>query len=160
MNIDDAFVLLIMPVREGGYQDGAGDPGGETNYGIAAASHPGVDIKNLTQAQAKLIYLKEYWGPAGCDNVPDSIKFDLFDAAVNSGVSEAVKFLQLAVNCVPDGQMGPLTLQAVNSAAAGNTMRLLVKMTANRQAHDSELKNAHTAGPAWMRRIAANMIRW
>lgn len=160
MNLVDAFTLITDPVREGGYQDGQGDPGGETKWGVSKRAHPDVDIKNLTQGQWFAIAQVDYWGPAGCDALPDGIKFEQFDAAFNNGANRAIKFLQQAVGAVPDGTLGPLTLQAVNNAAAADLQRLRVRMTAYRQAFDCELANAHTAGPAWMRRIAANMLRW
>jgi lysozyme family protein len=50
----------------------------------------------MTLERAKTIYKRDYWGPAGCDTVPDGIKFDLFDMAVNSGVKPAVRTLQKA----------------------------------------------------------------
>ena len=51
------FVLRM----EGGYVNDPKDPGGETNFGIAKKSYPGVDIKNLTEEQAEEIYKRDYW---------------------------------------------------------------------------------------------------
>lgn len=160
MDLLQAFQLLIDPVREGGYQDGAGDPGGETKWGISKRAHPDEDIKNLTVQRALDLYRAGYWGPAGCDAVPDGVKFDLFDAAVVHGPKRAVMFLQKAAAVAVDGQLGPDTLQAVNTAAGINLLRLLANNAAERLTFDSNLSNAHTASPAWMRRVAANMLRW
>lgn len=59
------------------------DPGGPTKYGIAGNFHPGLDIKNLTLEQAKEIYYKEYWLPAGCNEAPYPLDICLFDSQVN-----------------------------------------------------------------------------
>ena len=45
--------------HEGGYVNDPTDLGGETNYGITKRFYPDVDIKNLTEEQAKEIYKKE-----------------------------------------------------------------------------------------------------
>ena len=113
MNFDDSFTKLIG--NEGGYVNNPDDPGGETKFGISKRSYPGEDIAGMTLDRAKAIYQRDYWGPAGCDAVPDSIKFHLFDSAVNNGVVRAVKTLQQAVCEGVDGVLGPLTLQAIQS---------------------------------------------
>jgi len=43
------------------------DPGGLTKYGIDKASHPHVDIKNLTEPQARAIYQDE-WNKCGAES--------------------------------------------------------------------------------------------
>ena len=115
--------------HEGGYVADSRDPGGETKYGISKRSYPGEDIKNLTLGRAKQIYLRDFWGPAGCDAVPAGIRFDLFDMAVNSGVKAAIRTLQRTVGEAPDGVLGPLTLQAVQST---DPMRIAVRFNAQR----------------------------
>ena len=80
-NFDKAFQLTIGV--EGGYSNDPRDPGGETKYGIAKRYHPQEDIKNMTLARAKEIYLTEYWLPAGCDNAPSPMDVCLFDSQVN-----------------------------------------------------------------------------
>ena len=80
-NFDKAFEFTVG--LEGGYSDDKNDPGGETRYGISKRYNPDVDIKNLTLAQAKEIYLARYWIPAGCDAYPYPYDVILFDSAVN-----------------------------------------------------------------------------
>ncbi len=94
MNFDQAFERLIG--HEGGYVNHPADPGGATKYGISRRSYPGEDIKGMTLARAKEIYARDYWGAAACDALPDGIKFDVFDMAVNSGVSAAIRLVQRA----------------------------------------------------------------
>jgi lysozyme family protein len=108
MTFDDAFEQLIG--HEGGYVNHPADPGGETKYGITKRSYPGENIADMTLAWAKQIYLRDYWGPAGCDSVPAAIRYDLFDMAINSGVRAAVKCLQGAAGAEQDGILGPRTL--------------------------------------------------
>lgn len=80
-----AFVLA----REGGYVNDPRDPGGETKYGISRRAYPQLDIKGLTHADAGAIYARDYWTPAGCDQLPAALAIAVFDTAVNSGVRYA-----------------------------------------------------------------------
>jgi lysozyme family protein len=152
MNFDQAFERLIG--HEGGYTKGVGDPGGETKYGISKRSYPAEDIPSMTLERAKAIYLKDFWGPAGCDAVPDSIRFDLFDMAVNAGVMRAAKTLQAAVGETQDGIIGPRTLQAIQSMPAP---RLIARFNGHRLEHMATLTNWPLHGRGWARRIAANL---
>jgi lysozyme family protein len=152
MNFDQAFERLIG--HEGGYTKGVGDPGGETKYGISKRSYPAEDIPSMTLERAKAIYLKDFWGPAGCDAVPDSIRFDLFDMAVNAGVMRAAKTLQAAVGETQDGIIGPRTLQAIQSTPAP---RLIARFNGHRLEHMATLTNWPLHGRGWARRIAANL---
>lgn len=129
MDFDTAFTRLIDPEHEGGYVNNKDDPGGETRYGISKRQYPCENIANLTLDRAKLLYRRDYWGPAGCDAVPDGVRFDLFDTAVNSGVHTGVKLLQRAVGEVDDGVLGPHTLTAINSMPAA---RLVARFNAQR----------------------------
>lgn len=153
MTFDDAFVRLIG--HEGGYTAGTNDPGGETKYGISKRAYPREDIKGLTLERAKEIYARDYWGPAGCDAVPDAIRFDLFDAAVNSGPRQAIMFLQKACRTVPDGMLGPVTLQA---AGTMNPARLVARFNGVRLAFMVTLGNWKFAGAGWANRIASNLM--
>ena len=153
MTFDQAFERLIG--HEGGYVWDKADPGGETKYGISRRSHPGEDIKGITLARAKQIYLREYWGPAGCDAVPDAIRFDLFDCAVNSGVDTAIRMLQLSVGETQDGIVGPKTLQAIRSTSPA---RVTARFNGARLAMMADLPSWPRFGRGWARRIADNLI--
>lgn len=153
MNFDTAFERLIG--HEGGYVYDRRDPGGETKFGISARSYPSEDIKGLTLERAKTIYQRDFWGPAGCDAVPEGIKFDLFDMAVNSGVSRALKTLQAAVGEVQDGVLGPKTLQAINSMPAP---RLVARFNGARLDFMTSLSTWVAFGKGWARRIASNLM--
>jgi lysozyme family protein len=95
-----------------GYTNDPHDRGGATKFGVAQASHPSIKVEELTWEQAKDIYLKEYWLPAGCDKLPEKVSLLHFDAAVNVGVKRAVQFLQRAAGVTDDGIMGPATTTA------------------------------------------------
>lgn len=152
MNFDQAFERLIG--HEGGYVNNPADPGGETNFGISKRSYPMENIRSMTLARAKSIYLRDYWGPAGCDAVPDELKFDLFDMAVNSGVTTAIRTLQNTVGAVADGVIGPKTLQAINSMPGP---RLVARFNGWRLAFMANTPQFDTFGRGWARRIAANL---
>lgn len=153
MQFDEAFKRLIA--HEGGFVDHPSDPGGATNFGISQRSYPGEDIRGMTLERAKEIYRRDFWGAAGCDAVPDAVKFDLFDMAVNSGVSRAIKTLQRAVGAAEDGALGPMTLQAVQSMPAS---RLVARFNGVRLAFMAGLTNWPAFSRGWALRIASNLM--
>ena len=153
MTFDEAFVKLID--HEGGYVDHPNDPGGRTKYGISQRTYPGEDIRNLTLERAKDLYRRDFWWAAGCDAVPDAVKFDLFDMAVNSGVKTAIRTLQRAVGTEPDGVLGPVTLQAIQSMHAA---RLVARFNGHRLQFMSSLSTWPAFGRGWANRIAKNLI--
>lgn len=156
MTFDEAFTRVID--IEKGYVNDPLDPGGETKYGISKRQYPSEDIPNLTLERAKLIYQFDYWGPAGCDAVPDALKFPLFDMAVNQGVKTAIKALQHAVHEVEDGILGPRTLRAIQSTYIH---QLLFRFTAARLVAYTKATDAQWArfGRGWIRRVADNMVK-
>ena len=154
MDFDTAFEKLIG--HEGGYVNDPVDPGGETKYGISKRAYPTEDIANLTLERAKQLYLRDYWAPAGCDSVPQQLRFDLLDMAVNAGVKAAIKALQHAVSETEDGILGPRTLQAIQSAPA---WRILMRFYAARLVLYTKADDARWGrfGRGWIRRVAQNM---
>ena len=153
MNFDTAFDRLIG--NEGGLVDDPEDPGRLTKYGISQRSYPKLDITNLTLDQAKAIYLRDFWTKAACDLVLDAIRFDLFDTAVNSGATQAIKLVQRAVYVTADGVIGPNTLTALKAA---DPLRTIMRFNANRLALMVGLKNwpAHSRG--WVLRVVDNLL--
>lgn len=165
MDFDQAFERLIGheggmsldPKDKGnwtGGRTGAGQLKG-TKYGISAAAYPGEDIASLTLDRAKALYRRDYWGAAGCDAVPDGLKFDLFDMAVNSGTKPAAKALQRAVGEVQDGIIGPRTLTALQSMPAP---RLVARFNGARLMYLADAETWATHGKGWTRRVAANLL--
>jgi lysozyme family protein len=152
MNFDAAFEKLIG--HEGGYSNNPADPGGETKYGISKRVYPAEDITNLTLDRAKALYLRDYWGPAGCDAMPDAAKFHVFDMAVNSGVRRTILAVQKVVSEVEDGVLGPRTLQAIQSMPSS---RFVAWLNAERLLLMADLKTWPAFGRGWAKRIAVNL---
>ena len=121
--IGNEGVLSLDPRDRGNWTGGRINVGvcKGTKYGISAAAYPQLDIANLTSDQARAIYLKDYWQAAACDSLPDSIRFDVFDMAVNSGKMAAIKTVQRALNVPADGVMGDQTRAAIQGAD-GNSL--------------------------------------
>lgn len=154
MNFDSAFDLLIT--HEGGFSNHPDDPGGATMYGVtekvARAEGFTGSMRNFSLNDAKTIYRKNYWDACRCDQMPDTLRYALFDAAVNSGANQAIKWLQSAVGVKADGIIGPVTQQSVNVAPDQATRQ---KMIGNRLRFMTELKNWPSFSKGWSRRIAA-----
>jgi lysozyme family protein len=153
MTFDDAFEKVIG--HEGGFVNDPRDPGGETKFGISKRAYPNLNIKNLTISDAKNIYLRDYWAKLQLDKLPEIIRFDMFDAAVNSGLSLAAKLLQRAVKVADDGVIGPGTLAAAN---AMKPETLDKRINGQRLLFLSDTPNWPTYGKGWVRRVANNLL--
>jgi lysozyme family protein len=151
MNFDIAFDRLIG--HEGGYVNHPADPGGETNWGISKRSYPGVDIKNLSRAQAKEIYRQDFWLAAG-QGIAPAVAFQVFDAAVNHGISTAIRFLQRAVGAADDGHWGPNSQRMYLRMEAND---VLVRFLAERLDFMRKLSTWSTFGAGWAGRIANDL---
>jgi lysozyme family protein len=110
------FVLKWENVYRDGkvvWEDDPSDPGGLTKFGLDQRSHPNVDIRNLTEAQAREIYRHDYWNKIKADKISEPLDMVVMDIAVNNGVGRASKWLQGAVGAKEDGVIGPITLGLV-----------------------------------------------
>lgn len=162
---DRAFERLVG--HEGGFQADPEDRGNwtggnvgkgqlkGTKYGISAMSYPHIDIENLSLDKAKSIYFNDYWRPVIHKEYPDTILFDLFDMAVNSGVKFANKTLQRALIVEPDGVIGPKTLAAV---ARIDPLILSNRLNAERLMAMTGMNTFSTYGRGWVRRVAQNIL--
>lgn len=109
MDILKAFALLMQ--QEGiALTNNANDKGKLTKFGVSKASHPNVDIANLTQPMAINIYLDDYWTPAQISKLPISLQYIHFSCAVNCGIGSAGMILQRACGAPVDGIVGPGTI--------------------------------------------------
>lgn len=163
MNFDQAFDRLIN--HEGGYSNDRNDLGnwtggkvgvGElkgTKFGIAAHSYPYLDIKNLTLEQAKEIYRRDFWDILG--DAHSSIKFQVFDAAVNHGHGNAIRFLQRAVGVADDGAWGKVSQAALNRM---ETNDVLLRFVAFRLKFWASLRSFDIYGRGWTNRGAENLL--
>lgn len=154
-NFNRAFVDLLG--HEGGYSNNPADPGGETNWGVtvAVARENGYvgPMKDMDASVAKTIYARKYWLPE-FDSLPYAVAFQVFDAAVNSGVGQAVRWLQRAVGAADDGKLGPVTMQHV---LATDTLKLVLLFNAERLLFMTNLSTWPSFSRGWARRVASNL---
>lgn len=163
---------------EGGLVDHPNDPGGITNLGIsikfAGSIHldldrdgrtTAADIRAIDKAEATNIYLKWFWIPARCPELPDPIALAQLDAAVNLGVGRAVRMLQKGLRfglqdtkIAVDGAFGPQTMAAVDRVRTANdpavldrTLREMLARRGEWYACLDELDDDFGLG--WMRRL-------
>lgn len=151
-------LVSIVLENEGGdtITNNPKDPGGLTKYGICAKYNPGVDIKNLTEEQAKQIYLKKYYLPCGADEVnDDELALNLFDSAVNPGLGWINKTVQKFVKVEPDGSIGPKTIEAINKYYDKKGLIALLKVSRKeyyrKLVKEKPAKNIFLNG--WLRRV-------
>lgn len=134
---------------EGGLSDHPADNGGLTAYGaslkfvegIAATRegreflrgigvHPPVTRETMreevTPERARAMFRREFWDSLRLDDFAFPVALTLYDAAVNCGCAQSVKFAQRGYNaCVGpngvrlavDGKAGPLTRAALSAHA-------------------------------------------
>lgn len=156
MNFDQAFHRLLG--HEDGFVDHPSDPGGATNWGVtqavARANGYKGHMRDFPVDMAKAIYWRQYWVPIKADDLPPAIRYAVFDAAVNSGAKQAVKWLQRAIGVNDDGVVGP---QTMTFARAANPDFVLRRMLGDRLQFMTELKTWQTFGRGWARRIAEEL---
>ena len=125
---------------EGGYINDPDDAGGETYMGISRKFNPNAKFwkvideiksknKNITNkemntilkknnsiiGEIKNIYKNKYWDKLYLDNLnSQKIAEELFDTAVNMGVSVAIKILQNSLRMKTDGKMTNDLINIVN----------------------------------------------
>lgn len=127
-NFDKEFDKLIL--AEGGYVNDPDDAGGETYLGISRKANPQWrgwvyidEVKkanknasnskltsilksndNITKS-AKRLYKNMYWDIIDLDDIPSQkIAHQLFDTAVNCGVSRAIRIAQQVVGMTITGK--------------------------------------------------------
>lgn len=153
MDFDTAFQRLLG--HEGDFVDHPADPGGATRWGITervarTAGYRG-DMRQFPVEIAKQIAKHEYWDAVRADDLPAGVRYQMFDAAYNSGVRQAVIWLQRACGADADGVIGPKTLLAVKTQ---NVDVLRQRMLSQRLRFLTNLKNWDSFGKGWARRIA------
>lgn len=90
----EGAAAAVMQTEGGFVADDAGK--GPTNFGINQSANPDVDVKSLTPLQAKALYRERYWDAIGADSLPEGLRMQAFDAAVNQGVAWTQKALGIA----------------------------------------------------------------
>ncbi|QFS87582.1 MULTISPECIES: glycoside hydrolase family 108 protein [unclassified Marinobacter] len=135
---------------EGGYVNDPRDPGGETKYGISKRAYPTVDIANLTKAQAREIYRRDYWEACRCGELPGPLALMVFDSAVNQGQGRAKRLLQASLGVKQDGIVGPMTLGAAHEAPLNVVM---LQYSVRRALHYVNLSTFKHFGKGWLSRL-------
>jgi lysozyme family protein len=141
---NEAYEITLQ--HEGFYSNDVDDVGGETYKGISRKYHPSwpgweiidgaksiptfpdcIKYDSELNSMIMLFYKANYWDRFWGDQIiSQAIANELFDTAVNMGVSRAVKFLQRGLNLlnrnqlnypdiVEDGKFGRATMNALNS---------------------------------------------
>ena len=111
-------------------------------------------MRDPPRETAKAIYRKQYWDAVKADQLPEALRFHVFDAAVNSGVGQAVKWLQRVAGTTADGVLGPMTLAAV---AVLNGDRAAAAYSGIRLEFMTNLPTWGMFGRGWSKRIASNL---
>jgi len=145
--------------HEGGFVNHPRDPGGMTNLGVTKrvweewVGHE-VDeatMRGLTPEIVAPMYKARYWDKVKGDDLPAGVDYCVFDAAVNSGVSRAAKWLQEVVGVTADGAIGPGTLKAVATMLPDD---IVSNYQRKRLAFLQGLATWDTFGKGWGRRVS------
>ncbi len=146
--------------HEGGWADHPKDPGGATMKGVTIATFARfkgrqvtrAELRAISDADLRAIYRQGYWSPVRGDDLPAGLDLAAFDPAVNSGVSRAVRWLQVALGVKADGVMGQQTLAA---AQAAPPVEAVQRACAARMGFLRGLRTWGTFGKGWSRRVAS-----
>jgi lysozyme family protein len=144
---------------EGGWSNHEKDTGGPTMRGIIQRVYdawrkrnnlPRRSVRAIEEAELQAIYRENYWALVRGDELPEGLDLCVFDYGVNSGPSRAVSHLQEILNIKVDGNMGPVTLDAVNAADPVDTIK---KLSNRRRKFVRQIVSYPTFGVGWERRI-------
>lgn len=126
--ITEDEIIDGLLLREGGWSDRAADSGGPTNFGITLKTFQrwrgdsrltAADLRNMEQAEARLIYAREYIRKPGFNAIKDDhLRAHVIDFGVNSGQQTAAMALQRALGVNQDTVIGPKTLAAIEALGA------------------------------------------
>lgn len=139
----------ITAAHEGGWSDHKDDPGGATMYGVTQAVYdawrvkrglPRRSVRMIEKSEALEIYRKNYWEASGAPALFPGVDLSVYDAAVNSGVARARKWL----------------LASAGNADNAVTVR---KICRARLSFMQSLAIWKTFGKGWGRRVADIEVR-
>lgn len=152
---------------EGGWTDDQFDPGGPTNKGITLrvfAEWKGVapdaglkaELKRIPDEAVRDIYQQRYWRPAHCAEMAPALAFFHFDAAVNHGVTGAMRLMQRAVDTDADGEIGPNTRAAIARFPVADVLH---RYAETRRARYRALPHFWRFGRGWLARVDKTLAR-
>jgi len=109
---------------EGGYQltNHKTDTGGQTYAGISRKWHPNwagwaaVDAGKIPQTSlVRDFYREEFWEKLQGDRIENqAVAESIYNFAINADWKVAAKLVQVLVGVAPDGQLGPVSIAALN----------------------------------------------
>jgi len=187
------WIITDKTAVEAGYVNNPNDPGGETNCGITkklavfykaklvSLFNWDGTMRNLTKPMAFYIYDMEFWQKLALDDVFKRcplIADKMFDAGINIGGSVVGKWFQLILtvmnnqgqlypDLVPDGNIGPRTIAAMDSylKARGNKVgrwTILKLLLAKQGSHYVDISFANgkleTFTQGWANRLDHNLV--
>ena len=148
--------LELVLKSEGGWVNNPKDPGGETNLGVTKKvwqewiGHEVKTMQGLTPTDVAPMYQAKYWMACYANQLPIGVDYMAFDAAVNMGAGRSVKLLQECLGCVPDGTIGPRTMQLID----GKDPKDVVEAFSQRKIGFYEsLPTFPTFGKGWLKRV-------
>jgi len=148
--------LELVLKSEGGWVNNPKDPGGETNLGVTKkvweewVGHEVKTMKDLTPEDVAPMYQAKYFMACYANQLPVGIDYMAFDAAVNMGPGRAVKLLQECLGCVPDGTIGPRTMQLIDQKKPEDIVDLYSK---RKTSFYEGLATFATFGKGWLKRV-------
>ena len=150
--------LAIVLKSEGGFVNHPDDPGGMTNLGVTKrvwqeyTGHEAdeKEMRSLTPEKVAPLYEQRYWRPTYCEVLPRGLDLLVYSMAVNGGPGRAVKLLQQSIGCIPDGVVGPRTMELIKSS---NVAELIAKYSDTRRSYYRSLKTFPVFGKGWLNRV-------
>lgn len=155
MDFDTALAHLLE--SEGGYVNHPSDPGGATNMGItqrtARAHGYRGSMRQLPMDVAARIYRESYWDQCRCDELPPELRLPVFDAAVNSGCTRSIRWLQEAVNQPATGTVKDALIVALAALSPAEIAVIRARLLASRLAFLRGLSTWRVFGRGWANRL-------
>jgi lysozyme family protein len=105
LNAEGGFSVDPVPTNKGIEQD-------EYNIYLHANGLTLTSVENITTAQATEIYHDNYWTPIHGNYLLGAVSYALFNYAVNTGISQALKFLQGVLGIEQTGEFDSATSSA------------------------------------------------
>ena len=121
--------MVFVLAREGGWSDNPSDSGGATMYGIIQREYdayrrakglPEQTVRLISIAEREEIYRDNYWEPVHGDYLDSPVDMVMFDSAVNTGIGQAIKWLQTALGIIVTRQFDTDTSDAYHTYIAAH----------------------------------------
>jgi lysozyme family protein len=158
-NFSAALDFMLLPANDGQpYHVSPGDNGGATAWGVTRATWSrwigrpasNADMQALTAASTTGMYRCWYWNTVSGDSLPSGLDLMTFDAAVLGGEATAAMQLQALVGADQDGQIGPLSLAAIQQH---DPTTLINRLQSAQEQHYRSLSTFAEFGNGWLARL-------